>query len=119
MKSHEDQRKCLPKIHDHNEKTYPILLLVHERPQPYAGPEVRAAVVAILAVIALRAVQGMIVQIEFASLAIPAMVQGWRNLRAIDAIVGINVIIVVAFIFALDLVYVNVDLGLRAEKAES
>lgn len=60
----------------------------------------------------------MVVQIELASLAIPPMVQRRWNLRAVDAIVGIH-INVVAFIFALDLVDVDVDLWLCAEKAES
>lgn len=52
-------------------KTYPILLLVHERSDSNAGPEVIALVVAVLAIVALRAIQWMALQVKLTALPVP------------------------------------------------
>lgn len=83
-------------------------MLIHEGASPYACAEVAASVVGVLAIVRDRTVQGMIVQVEAATLPVAAVVE-WRwDLGPCRAL---------ALAFPLDLRDVNIDLRLGAEVA--
>lgn len=95
-------------MNKYGSSTYPILLLVHEWPSPYAGSEVCAGLVGVLAFVADWAVKRVIIEVEFVALAVPSVLERRWDL-----------IIIFTDIFSLNLVYVDIYFRLCTEKAET